>query len=298
MIKLSKIAHLTGHNGAIYCLAHYKGNRFFSAGYDNMIVEWDIDNPEQANSIAKLPSKAISLLYIEEKNWLVVGQTTGGVHIIDLTIKREINLLQAHTDMIFALCYNPSNNNLYVGGGDGAVSVWDLDSMTALKIKKISEGKVREIKLYNDLLFIGLTEGSVLVSSLELNKIDEVKEHLENFSVNTIFVDEERILSGSRDGHLNELTVNGSTYQLKNRIPAHNYAIYKIVKAPNEMYFATASRDKSIKIWDANNLKFIFKIDFMSHKSHIASVNDLIWFDKYLISASDDRSIIVWNIEC
>ena len=296
MIKVEKIAHLTGHNGAIYCLAHYKENRFFSAGFDNVVIEWDIRDTSKAVAIAKLNSKAISLCYVADKNWLIAGQSTGGVHIIDLAQKKEIHLLQAHEEMVFALCYSAKHNRLYVGASDGKISVWDLDTMKVLIIKDFGFEKVREIILRGNRLFVGFGDGGIVEMSLELEIFLKVDAHLPGFSVNTIFADENRILTGSRDGHINELKISGGAYTLLQRIPAHNYAIYKIAMSTDEKYIATASRDKSIKIWDAYSLTFILKIDFKSNKSHIASVNNLIWIENYLISASDDRSVIIWEI--
>ena len=296
MISVKKIAQLVGHSGAIYCLEHYKDNRFFSAGFDNVIVEWDLNNMDTAKAIAKLKSKAISILYLSKKNWLVVGQSTGGVHIIDLSTKKEIHLLQAHEDMVFALCYNEESDMLYVGAADGKLSQWHLSTMTSVNVKSFNYGKIREIKLSKGLLHVGFGDGSIVIMTVQLSELLKIQEHMNDFSVNTILVESDKILSGSRDGHLNIVNVEMLSYEMIDRIPAHNYAIYKIVKSPNGLYYATASRDKSIKIWDAQNLRVIKKIDFKSDKGHIASVNDIIWFDNYIVSTGDDKSIMVWEL--
>ena len=116
------------------------------------------------------------------------------------------------------------------------------------------------------------------------------------------------------------LTIN---HQPSQSIPAHNYAIYSIVFSPDGKYFATASRDKTIKIWDANNLNVLSRINKESFDGHINSVNKLMWttspksspresvlsrdqkglsnspagvVGSYLISASDDRKVMVWEI--
>ena len=69
---------------------------------------------------------------------------------------------------------------------------------------------------------------------------------------------------------------------------------------PNELWFASASRDKSIKIWDPRNFKLLKVIDASKKgmNAHINSVNKLLWlsYNNYLVSASDDRSIMVWEI--
>jgi len=86
-------------------------------------------------------------------------------------------------------------------------------------------------------------------------------------------------------------------FQLLHSIPAHNYAIYSIVFSPDKNRFATASRDKTIKIWNTDDFSLIHRIDFEKNDGHKNSVNKLIWnnLTGQLISASDDRSIMVWE---
>ena len=77
------------------------------------------------------------------------------------------------------------------------------------------------------------------------------------------------------------------------------YAINHIVFSPDGSKYATASMDKSIKIWDAEKHKLLKVIDKSRHAGHGTSVNKLLWtqHEHWLVSASDDRSISVWDIE-
>jgi WD40 repeat protein len=69
--------------------------------------------------------------------------------------------------------------------------------------------------------------------------------------------------------------------------------------SPDGKYFATASMDKSIKVWDTTAMKLLKVIDKARHAGHGTSVNKLLWtaFNNQLISTSDDRSISVWDIQ-
>jgi WD40 repeat protein len=56
--------------------------------------------------------------------------------------------------------------------------------------------------------------------------------------------------------------------------------------------------DKSIKVWDTNELRLLKVIDKARHAGHGTSVNKLLWtsYNNQLLSASDDRTISVWHI--
>jgi WD40 repeat protein len=56
--------------------------------------------------------------------------------------------------------------------------------------------------------------------------------------------------------------------------------------------------DKSIKVWDAQNLRLLKVIDKGRHAGHGTSVNKLLWtsFNNQLLSASDDRTISAWDL--
>jgi WD40 repeat protein len=51
-------------------------------------------------------------------------------------------------------------------------------------------------------------------------------------------------------------------------------------------------------VWDWEALKLLKVIDRARHAGHGTSVNKLLWtnYNQQLVSASDDRSISVWNI--
>jgi WD40 repeat protein len=67
---------------------------------------------------------------------------------------------------------------------------------------------------------------------------------------------------------------------------------------PSGAWFATGSRDKTIKLWNPDDYSFLMRIEKEIHAGHINSVNKIYWssFNNYLVSAGDDRRIIIWEI--
>ena len=141
-------------------------------------------------------------------------------------------------------------------------------------------------------------DGSMAVLSLpDCRIVNRFQAHQKDFSVNTVVYspDEKFLLSGSRDAHLN--IFSSDNYSLVKSIPAHNYAIYDIAFHFSQKIFATASRDKTIKLWDAETFEVIERLDKEQYNGHTHSVNRLLWMENNLISSGDDRSIIVWSLK-
>lgn len=295
---ISKKYALTGHSGAIYDLAfNANKNLLYSGSFDNQVIAWDIDNPEIAHLIAKIQSKPITIVYLSKRNLLLIGQANGNISILDLQLNKEVKILQFHKGMVYALNANEDESILYSGAEDGFVIAWDLESLELIVSNNLYSLKVRAIAIIENDLYVGCGTGSLLIlNSTGLNIKREVKElHLENYSIYTLLYlkEESIILSGSRDGHIGVLDLK--SLAVVARIPAHNFAIYDFKISPDGIYIASASRDKSIKIWRKNDLKFQKKIDLKNSQGHKASVNALLWNDKNLISCSDDKQIIIWE---
>ena len=302
-IGVKKSKQFEGHRGAIYTLESAdEKNKFFSGSSDNLVVEWNLKDQQQNKVAARLPAKAMALKYIPKINVLLVGQSLGGIHVIDLNKNEEIKLLQLHRQSIYDIQYLPEQECFWVAAGDGTLSVWSVNDFSLVIALKLCDKKIRSIAFSSVLkeTAVGCGDGSIRVFDFETYEEKHViKGHLDDFSVNSVCYhpNGKHLLSGSRDAYLNVWDIEDD-YTLIHHIPAHNYAIYSIVFSPDKKFFATGSRDKTIKIWDAENFELLLRIDKMQHEGHSHSVNKLLWsdFNNYLVSTGDDKAIMVWEI--
>jgi len=106
-----------------------------------------------------------------------------------------------------------------------------------------------------------------------------------------------RLLSGSRDARL-KIWDTRSGYALGQEVVAHLYAINHLDLSPDGKHFVTCSMDRSVKVWELDEVRLLKVIDRARHAGHGTSVNRVLWtsFHEQLLSASDDRTISVWNI--
>ena len=298
-----KVAQFDGHTGAIYTLEQAtEPHLFYSGSDDKMVVEWNLAHPHQNRAIAKLTQKAFALKYIPEKQLLLVGNYTGGIHVIDLIKNKEIKLLQLHHTIIFDIQYLPDKEWFFAMAADGTYSVWTVNGFDLVTNQRLGDYKLRSIDFceQRNEAAIGCGDGTVRIIDIDTFEEKSILiGHTEAFSVNTVKYHPNGtfLLSGSRDAHLNLWDLDNN-YKLAHQIPAHNYAIYSIVFSPDGNHFATGSMDKTVKIWDANEVELLLRISPGEQDGHTNSVNKLMWsnYNNYLLSTGDDRTIKVWEI--
>ena len=299
-IDVKHIATLAGHSGCIYAMdAGISESTIFTGGSDLIIALWNLDTLSTEKFAASLPAAVYTICHIPEKNILLAGTTTGSVHILDLEKNQEIKILQHHTAPIFDIKYSLKTNCFYTAGGDGNFAVCSLDTLSLIKIKKLSDKKVRNIDFNYVTSEIAVALGDCTILVFDLYTLEVKTDFIAHqLAANVVRYspDGKFLLTGGRDAHLNIWQTDN--YELIKSIPAHNWAIYDIVFNPDTTLFATASRDKTIKIWDAKTYQLLHRITKENNEAHTHSVNKLLWstYNNYLVSVGDDKVVMVREI--
>ncbi len=296
-VEIQKIHTYTGHKDAVYTIeAGGEDQTFYSAGGDGLVIEWNLNNPENGRLIAKIPASVYALQMISEKDILIVGQNYEGIHLINVKSLQEEGSLKLTDKAIFDI--KTLGDLAVVAAGDGELYFIDLPKLQVIKKSVIAEKNLRTVLFVGqNRCLVGTSDGQIITFDLEtLEIIHEIPAHENSVFVLSKKEKDDTIVSGSRDARLKFW--KDENLILDETINAHMYAINDLAFDPSGHYFATASMDKTIKIWDYDRRKLIKVIDKARHSGHLTSVNKLIWsrFNNYLISCSDDRSISVWNV--
>ncbi len=311
-ISIKKIAQLTGHKGGVFSLAQSHLNHLFLSGAgDGWIVEWDLTKPKDGALIAlaednQTGGKAsiFSLLrtFMPKEGggeWYIAGNMNGGLHWIyprDKSLNKDI---LHHKKGVYDIQF--FNQAIYSAGGEGVLTKWSMETQRPIESIQLSGESLRRMNFSKERneLAIGASDGNIYF--IDLSNFS-LKNAIEAAHDNSVFdvkysPDGKFLWSGGRDAHLKVWDLG----QLKTPIfsePAHWFTINSIVFSPNGKLAATGSRDKTIKIWDVEELSLLKVIDATRNGGHVNSVNTLLWssYNNWLISGSDDRSLIVWEI--
>jgi WD40 repeat protein len=297
-VQIRKLHTITGHNDCIYTLqGSAQPGMFFSGAGDGLIVRWELKDPENGEVIAKLPNSVYALLYHKNSGLLVAGHNYEGIHLLDWKNKKETGSLQLTKAAIFDI--QTFENKLVVACGDGAVYMVDVEHLNIISKSVASDKSARTIAVNEtrDEIAVGYSDNMIRVFDSNLNLKTAWKAHENSVFTLKYIPGSNLLMSGSRDARLKVWDVQSGGIQAA-QVVAHLYAINHIEFSPDGKHFVTCSMDKSIKVWDTEELKLLKVIDKARHAGHGTSVNKLLWtsYNNELVSAGDDRTISVWNI--
>jgi WD40 repeat protein len=301
MIYTQHIGKLTGHAAPVYALE--KGrlpHTIFSGGGDNIVAEWNLKTMEPEKFQVKLNFTVYSICHIPEENLLLIGNAVGGIHVIDLEKREEIRYFTVQKKAIFSLKYSSKTGHFYALSAGGVMTVWQLEEFKLLRTLPLCEGKLRDMAFNSDHSLIAIACGDSRIRVMDTsfyNELYTLEGH--ELSVNTVIFHPTKplLISGGRDAHLRFYNTDQG-FELVRSIPAHNFAIYSLQFSPNGKFMASASRDKTLKIWPTEDFDSPVRLDHKK-EGHHHSVNALLWteFEDTLVSTGDDKTLRLWKVD-
>lgn len=293
-MRLQLKATLEGHEHPIYALcSSSKEHIIFSGGGEGAIVEWSLKTMQPIKIMFKTRASIYSIHCHYALPLLISGDREGKISIFHFVEQKLIYQQALSTKAIFGML--SIGHLLYFVSEDGYLRVFDLTSLSIVSEFQISESALRSIA-YNaadQLVYIGSKDNTIYVFSIIEQKIKyRMQEHtLPVFSL-AYDASNQQLLSGSRDAQIKIW----SKTEVQN-LPAHMFAVNNIQHIPSLGIFASASMDKSLKIWDAKTFRLLGLADPQVNNGHHKSVNTLCFtpYENQLVSAGDDKLIKVWS---
>jgi len=300
MITVQKTAELTGHSNPIFTLAlSQKPGILFSGGNDKGVVEWSLKTNNFIKVMFPVPASVYAIYCPEGFPLMFTGLRTGDVAVFDFLQQKVITILKHHTKPVFDIKSVSSKKELLVASEDGTVSIWNMDTLQLLHTINVSNDTVRCISITPNVkqAAFGCRDNQIKIYDVEDYTLVKTL-HGHTMAVFSLQYSPagDYLVSGSRDAQV-KIWDSISYNQIQNT-PAHLFAVNSIAFHPTQPYFATASMDKSIKLWGSDDFK-LYKVISREkgYPGHVLSINKLVWNGNDLISVSDDKKIIVWNVQ-
>ena len=290
----------TGHQGRVFALAKADdGDRFYTSGEDGQVVQWSAQQETPGLGIAKVKGSIYSMLYLPGTDQLAVAENYNGLHLIDLETRTRAASSALTKGQLFAVY--AWQDFIFCATSDGELLVVAQHDLKLYRRIKLSGSSLRSISVNEttEEIAIGSSDSRIYIVDL-VTFATKQSLHVHTRSVFTAVYspDDLCLVSGSLDAHIASCNAASPDYALLTSIIAHQYTVNALAFTPDGRYFASASKDKAIRLWDSQTYQLCKVIDKRRHAGHLGSVNNIVWMDnKTLAAVSDDRSVSVWKIQ-
>ena len=285
------------HQAPVYALGEgMTHEQVFTGGGDRVVALWDVTNHNQLPFAVRTDAPVYSLVLHKPTHQLFIGCSNGKLHAVDMQSKKEIFAWSLDANGIFDLKIDYARNRLLAAGGNGVLTVIDLSCMKVLRSIPLSQGKLRRLALRNqgDLVAVADNSGPVHVLEAEYyHSVHALSSHEEGATAVAWHPTKPVLISGGKDAYIRCYNL-GDDYKQVLSLPAHQSTIYDIVYHETSDCFVSCSRDKSIKWWNPVTFDPLRRIGF-ADGGHKHSVNRLLALGRNIISASDDRGVLVFG---
>lgn len=272
----------------------------YSSGDDGVVAQWNLNSPDDNGTGIMQAGRAIYAMTLLPQNRLVAGASDGTLYIVDTDRKTMLKTLQEVSQPIYGLFRDEETDLLWILYGGGKLTLMRSDNLEPVAHIQLTTNHLRCISVdwNKETLLIGASDNRIYRVDRKTGKTHQHWEAHDNSVFSLALLQGGNVLaSGGMDAHLKIWDLK-NPLKLTKSLPAHYFTVNDIAISPSGTYFATASRDKTWKIWNAFTFDLLKVIDFERYDGHRHSVNRIKWLktDNSLISCSDDRRIIRWDV--
>jgi WD40 repeat protein len=195
---------------------------------------------------------------------------------------------------VYALHFDASQNELWVGENFEGVRVFDLENKEQKFSIALNKAYIFDIVTYQNLAFVASGDGIITVIDRDEKAF---KKHLKSSSksVRSLAINPvERELAAGYSDHTIRI-FDLQTFELKKQINAHRNSVFTLTYSPDFETLLSGSRDAHLKSWDINN-----DYDLENQVvAHMFTINDIVYSPsgKLLATCSMDKSIKLWDAE-
>ncbi|XP_030217191.1 notchless protein homolog 1 [Gadus morhua] len=291
-----------GHTHWVLSIAWSPDGKKLASGCKNsQICIWDPVTGQQIGKTLIGHTKWITWLCWEplhlnaECRYLASSSKDGSVRVWDTLLCRTEKIMTGHTQTVTCVKWG-GDGLLYTSSQDRTIKVWRASDGVQCRTLQGHAHWVNTLALSTDYV---LRTGAFDPAHATINaqdvtgSLEDVKERALQRYNKVRGSNPERLVSGSDDFTMFLWNPAEEKKPLA-RLTGHCALVNEVLFSPDTRLLASASFDKSIKIWDGRTGKYL-----QSLRGHVAAVYQVAWSSdsRLLVSGSSDSTLKVWDVK-
>ncbi|OUL26791.1 hypothetical protein BV378_12270 [Nostoc sp. RF31YmG] len=253
---------LEGHQQWVKAIAFSPEGRILASGsFDQTVKLWDIHTGVCLMTLPGHAGVVTSVAFSPKDDLLLSSSYDQTVKIWDINTGKCLDTLEKHSNRIWSVAFHPQGHFIASGGDDHAAKVWEIGTGQCTKTFQGHSNAIYAIahNWQQNLLASGHEDQTIKLWDINLNAPQSSKGHIHPF----------RILHG------------------------HSNRIFSVAFSPNGQLLASASADRTIKIWSPHTGQCLKTLH--GHGSWVWAI--AFSPDNHLLaSASYDHTVKIWDV--
>jgi len=293
-----------GHKNHVLCVSWSPDSRRFASGdKSGMLISWDIKHGKALPNILRNAHKKFITsicwepLHLNSKCERIVSSSKDGtIRVWNVRTQSCEITLSGHLDSVECVVWS-GEGLLYSASRDRTIKVWAANlplNQGFGKLIRTLQGHAHRVNtLALSCEYVTRTGPFDPMTYTFYTNEEGAYQHAcqkyKDFKGNS---ESERLISGSDDNTLIFWDPTVSKHPIK-RLTGHQQLVNHIAFSPDARYFASASFDKKVKLWDGKTGQYL-----ATFTGHVGAVYRVAWSSdsRYLCSASKDSTVKLWQL--
>ncbi|MTI21009.1 CHAT domain-containing protein [Fulvivirga sp. RKSG066] len=259
----------------------------------NMARMWELQTGVLTQEFRGHTKAVLCMDFSKDGKKLLTGSADNTIKVWNVDDGELLATLKGHRELLFTVKFDENDSKILSTSWDGTVRIWNAETYEQIDYLRLENGSAYDAHFYQNDIYT-LTAG--LDKTLKLWEVDS-KTPVRDFIGHTDIIHDiainplnDEVASASWDGNIKIWNV--ATGLQKKRLK-HSEQVYSAEYSHKSKYLAVGGSDRLLRLYKTNNWEADKVLSGHTGAiTHVKFTPD----DNYLISASDNGELIIWDV--